>query len=92
MCWNDFTDVDFSDAILAQCDMRASQFLRVNFASADMTGADMRQSWFTDCNFDGAALKDAVLTKLQGKRLTLSNTQRLEIAWAEDDGDEPDGG
>ncbi len=92
MCWNDFTDVDFSSAVFAQCDMRASQFTRVNFGMADMTGVDMRQSWFENCSFDGAMLKGAMLTRAQGERRALSDTQRLEISWAEDDGEEPDGG
>lgn len=92
MCWNDFTDVDFSNAVLANCDMRASQFIRVDFESADLTGADMRQSWFSECNFSRASLKGAILTWAQGARLNLSNAQRLEISWTEDDGEEPAGG
>ncbi|PMQ05791.1 hypothetical protein DyAD56_07805 [Dyella sp. AD56] len=92
MCWNDFADVDFSNAVLAGCDMRASQYLEVNFEAADMTGADMRLSSFVGCNFEDATLKGAILTRAQGEKLALSRTQRLEIAWAEEDGQEPAGG
>lgn len=39
MCWNDFTDVDFRDACLAECDLRASVFDGCRFEGADMHGA-----------------------------------------------------
>lgn len=39
MCWNDFIDVDFSDACLADCDLRASTFGGCRFTNADVSGA-----------------------------------------------------
>jgi uncharacterized protein YjbI with pentapeptide repeats len=39
MCWNDFVDVDFRGACLADCDLRASSFERCDFEAADMRGA-----------------------------------------------------
>jgi uncharacterized protein YjbI with pentapeptide repeats len=92
MCWNDFTDVDFTQAILARCDMRAAEFTRVKFVSADLSGADLRQSQFTQCDFSGAHMAGAVLTRKQGDKLRLSDAQRGDIAWTEVDGAEPDGG
>ena len=92
LCWNDFTDVDFTNAILARCDLRASVFDRVKFVSADLTNADMRQSSFTSCEFTDAHMSGAVLTQEQGNKLHLSGKQRAEIAWAKEDGPEPSGG
>lgn len=39
MCWNDFTDVDFTGACLAECDLRASIFRGCRLTDADLTGA-----------------------------------------------------
>jgi uncharacterized protein YjbI with pentapeptide repeats len=39
MCWNDFVDVDFRDACLAGCDLRASSFEGCDFDGADLRGA-----------------------------------------------------
>ena len=35
LCWNDFADVDFTDAILEECDMRRCNFENVCFVRAD---------------------------------------------------------
>ena len=39
LCWNDFIEVDFRGACLADCDLRAAIFDRCNFEGADMQGA-----------------------------------------------------
>jgi len=39
LCWNDFVAVDFSDACLADCDLRASTFDGCTFERADQRGA-----------------------------------------------------
>jgi BTB/POZ domain-containing protein KCTD9 len=39
MCWNDFIDVDFSSACLAECDLRAATFEGCRFTNADVSGA-----------------------------------------------------
>jgi uncharacterized protein YjbI with pentapeptide repeats len=39
MCWNDFIDVDFRDASLADCDLRAALFEGCKFDGAEMRGA-----------------------------------------------------
>ena len=92
LCWNDFADVDFTNATLASCDLRASNFERVKFVSTDLTGADMRQSWFKDCDFDYALMAGVILTKDQGAKLGLTERQRAEILWTDDPGPEPIGG
>jgi BTB/POZ domain-containing protein KCTD9 len=90
--WNDFIDVNFSEATLARADFRASAYTRVNFTQADLRGADMRYADFDECVFDGAMMDGAVLTHKQGSRLALSNAQKAAIAWCDDDGPEPSGG
>ncbi|MEO8549666.1 MAG: pentapeptide repeat-containing protein [Kofleriaceae bacterium] len=40
-CWNDFVDVDFRDACLADCDLRAATFERCRFDGADLRGATL---------------------------------------------------
>lgn len=92
MCWNDFIDTDFADAVLRGADMRASSYERVSFAGADLRSADLRRSDFIACSFDNALMTAARLTREQGARLLLSETQRADIAWQDDEGDEPDGG
>lgn len=92
LCWNDFTDVDFTAAQLIRCDMRASMFTRVRFVSADLSGADMRQSSYENCVFDNASMAGTVLTSAQRKQITLSARQRAEATWNDDDGPEPNGG
>lgn len=92
LCWNDFTDVDFTDACLANSDLRASCFERVRFVRSDLRHADMRRSTFSKCAFDDAEMDGAILTREQGRRLKLSNTQKAVIAWTGDEGSEPEGG
>lgn len=92
LCWNDFTDVDFTEAVLANSDLRASTFIRVKFISADLSNADMRLSAFESCDFANALMAGAVLTKSQGELLSLSSKQRGEISWTTKDGPEPSGG
>lgn len=92
MCWNDFKSVDFSLAVLARCDLRASAFIGVRFVSTRLERADLRRSTFENCDFDNAGMSKAVLTRRQGRELGLSSAQRAEIAWTDDDGPEPDGG
>ncbi len=92
MCWNDFIDVDFSDAVLARCDLRASSFTRVKFNRADLQGADLRRSSFEDCDFEGALLHQAVMTRAQAALTKLTDAQLQVIAFTIDDGPEPDGG
>lgn len=92
LCWNDFIDVDFSDAVLARCDLRASSFTRVKFNRADLRGADLRRSSFEDCSFEDAILDRAILTRAQADLLKLNDAQHQVIAFTNDDGPEPDGG
>jgi hypothetical protein len=92
LCWNDFIDVDFSDAVLAKSDLRASLFQRVKFVRADLRGADLRRSTFESCAFEGALLEGAIATTEQRPTMGLTPTQVAEIAWTDDEGDEPEGG
>jgi len=92
LCWNDFIDVDFSEAVLVRSDLRASMFRNVSFAGANLSYADLRQSSFDQCNFSQSTMTGVILTHAQGKILELSEKQRQEIAWTNDEGDEPGGG
>ena len=91
LCWNDFLGVDFSDAALSRCDMRASIFHGVKFLRADLTGADLRHSSFEDCDFDAAIMNGTKLSHEQLDGLMLSDVQRDQLAII-DAGDEPPGG
>ncbi len=92
LCWNDFKNVDFSEAVLTRCDIRASIFNRVKFVNAELSGADLRHSEFKACDFNGAIMDGTVLTKAQEGRLQLSDEQRSKIKWASNAGPEPGGG
>jgi BTB/POZ domain-containing protein KCTD9 len=92
LCWNDFIDVDFSRTILISSDLRASLFERVSFGAADLESTDLRRSTFRDCLFDHAVMRGAILTRRQGQNLVLSDSQRAEVTWSGEDGDEPGGG
>jgi len=92
LCWNDFVDVDFTDAVLAGSDMRASLFQRVQFVRTDLRRADLRRSSFEGCTFEGALMVGAILTRNQKAGLGLSKSQIDDVAWSNDEGDEPDGG
>jgi uncharacterized protein YjbI with pentapeptide repeats len=92
LCWNDFIHVDFTDAVLAGADLRASVFSHVKFLRTDLRGADMRRSSFENCVFDGALMEGAILSHGQRSELDLSDEQRAKIEWTNDDGPEPDGG
>jgi BTB/POZ domain-containing protein KCTD9 len=92
LCWNNFVSVDFSGADLRLSDMRSSIFQGVRFLATNLEEADLRRSTFTECVFDGAVMRGAALTARQGKTMPLSETQRQEIKWVDDDGPEPDGG
>jgi len=90
MRWADFVDVDFSNAVLAGCDARSCIFSCVKFVSVDLSGADLRRTSLEACDFAGAGMQGAILTRRQGRHVVLSDQQRAEIAWVEDDGPEPD--
>lgn len=92
LCWNDFIDVDFKEASLVECDLRASLFERVDFRDADLSGADMRRSSFVDCSFVGTQMTDAKLTSDQIAAWFFSDVQRKAIDWQDDEGEEPEGG
>jgi BTB/POZ domain-containing protein KCTD9 len=84
--------VDFSSAVLARADLRASSFTRVSFSNADLSGADLRRSSFSGCNFKGATLVGSRLTSAAARGLGLSDEQRKAIAWETTEGPEPLGG
>jgi len=92
LCWNDFIGTNFSSALLVRCDLRASLFSNTSFNSADLSGADLRHSSFDGCDFSDARMSGAVLTMAQGAVLSLSDQQRSQIAWTDNDGPEPGGG
>jgi uncharacterized protein YjbI with pentapeptide repeats len=91
-CWNDFIDVDFSEALLVRCDIRASLFNRVKFIGCDLRDSDLRRSSFKDCDFTDAVMGGTILTRTQGAGLELSEEQRRQIKWADKNGPEPGGG
>ena len=92
LCWNDFVDVDFTDAVLVGCDMRASRFQRVKFVRTDLRRADLRRSTFEGCTFEWALMEGAILTQKQKLTMRLSQSQIDDVAWSDDDGNDPDGG
>ena len=92
LCWNDFIDVDFTKACLADSDLRAALFERVNFSAADLRRADLRRSSFTACSFKGATMDGAKLTRDQLATGELAPEQRRVVDWQDDEGDEPGGG
>jgi len=90
--WNNFEDVDFSKANLTRFDFRACEILRSKFIEADLTEADLRCCSIDECDFTNANMTRTKLTSATGKTLKLSATQRQQIEWHADDGEEPDGG
>jgi uncharacterized protein YjbI with pentapeptide repeats len=72
--------------------MRSSIFNGVRFVTANLQEADLRRSTFLDCIFEGAVMRGVALTPEQGKTMQLSDTQRHEIEWGDQDGPKPDGG
>jgi uncharacterized protein YjbI with pentapeptide repeats len=92
LCWNNFIDVDFSDAILAGSDLRAAIFHRVKFVRTDLRRADLRRATFEECSFEGALLEGAVMTLGQKRTLPLSKEQKAVVAWTWRAGKEPEGG
>jgi hypothetical protein len=90
MCWNDFIQCDFTDADLTCCDMRASVFQGCTFVRCKLIGADLRRSSFQDCDFTEADLTGA---RSDGDQdLDISDEQRDQIDWEEDEGPQPKGG
>jgi BTB/POZ domain-containing protein KCTD9 len=92
LCWNDFIEVDFSAAVLARGDLRASKFYAARFAAADLRGSDMRRSSFQDCLFTDSRLEGAILTRTQAAQMNISAAQHAQVDWRDDDGPEPGGG
>jgi uncharacterized protein YjbI with pentapeptide repeats len=64
----------------------------VLFVRADLSGANLRRATYEKCDFSHAVMLGAKLTRDQADDLSLSEDQRSEIDWQEDDGEEPDGG
>jgi uncharacterized protein YjbI with pentapeptide repeats len=95
MCWNDFIKCDFSESNLRRCDMRATVFDCCLFRNADLRGVDLRRSRFDACIFEGAILAGAIAHKQSSAAdliPLLSMSQRDEIRWVLELGDEPPGG
>jgi uncharacterized protein YjbI with pentapeptide repeats len=92
LCWNDFITVDFSDASLESSDLRCSTFSQVRFVRANLMKADLRRSSFESCIFDGAHVIGAIAHEGQKASLRLSAAQAKDIAWTNDEGEEPGGG
>lgn len=92
LCWNDFTAVDFTDADLSGGDLRASLFTGTLFVRTALRNADLRRSSFRGCDFADADLRGVKLTRTQDRSLTLTEEQRRQIDWHDDDGEEPPGG
>ena len=90
--WNDFICVDFSEANLADADLRANLFERVNFAGASLVGADLRYCGLKQCDFTGADMTDVKITRKAGTALNLSQEQQYSVDWQDEDGEEPAGG
>ena len=93
VCWNDFIDVDFTGAVLANSDLRASLYTNVSFAGADLRGADLRGLALRHCNFEDASMEGARLTDFQRlftKRF--SPDQKAVIRWEWSSGPVPPGG
>lgn len=88
-CYNDFINVDFTDADLRQCDMRCSIFQNVQFVRADLREADLRMSSFENCDFTNANMVGTKMRHSQAKGLSLSEEQKQHIDWKRRDGKEP---
>jgi uncharacterized protein YjbI with pentapeptide repeats len=73
LCWNDFNEVDFTDAELRGCDFRASIFNAVKFIRANLYRADLRRSTFNACDFTGAIMRGAKLTREQAAGISFSD-------------------
>ena len=92
LCWNDFANVDFTDANLELSDLRGSTFTNTLFVRANLKKADLRRSQFESCSFEGANLDGSVFHSRQRAMLHLSEAQIRQVAWTNDEGDEPGGG
>lgn len=96
MCWNDFTNCDFSGADLRGCDLRASNWTNCKFIGADLREADLRCSSYSGCDFAGAHLDDASSdlpsAEEWGLLDSLSDSQIDSMVWHQEPGDEPGGG
>jgi uncharacterized protein YjbI with pentapeptide repeats len=92
LCWNDFIEVNFTEADLSKCDLRASLYERTLFVRTKFRNADLRWSTFKECDFTGADLHGAKLTHERGEALDLSAEQKQVINWQESEGEEPPGG
>lgn len=90
--WNDFVDVNFSEAVLVGADLRASEYVRVNFSASNLSGADLRYANYESCSFEGAKMTGTLLAEAQRLELQLSQSQLDEISWQPDHGPEPSGG
>src|SRR5262249_43991222 len=92
LCWNDFIEVNFTDADLSGADLRASIFRRVAFVRTNLRNAELRRPSLEACDFTTADRAGAKRTRNRGERIRLSAEQRKGIGWQESDGDEPLGG
>ena len=91
-CWNDFVDVDFSEADLSATDLRGSIFQRVSFRGAILRDADLRRTSFSGCTFADADLTGAKLSRSVLWLFRLSAAQRRSVDWQSGPGPEPEGG
>lgn len=92
LCWNDFVQVDFSKAVLAGADLRASSFEGCSFDDASLRGADLRGSSFFGCTFARADLQGVLVERGASWLPSLSADQRALLTLTSSAGDEPPGG
>jgi uncharacterized protein YjbI with pentapeptide repeats len=64
----------------------------VKFVRTDLRRTDLRRSTFEGCAFEGALMEGAILTQNQKATMGLSKSQIDDVAWNNDEGDEPDRG
>jgi uncharacterized protein YjbI with pentapeptide repeats len=67
-------------------------FTKFGSLTTNPNGADLRQSSFRNCDFAEAVLTGTMLTRQQASTMLLSEKQRREIDWRDEDGPEPGGG
>jgi uncharacterized protein YjbI with pentapeptide repeats len=71
---HDFSDCDFSGAIIGRLDASGVTFTRCNLSGADVRHSDFYKATFNDCNLIGAAFRGCFMEKA---------VMGADVSWAE---------
>lgn len=75
LAYAQFTDVDFSEAVLAHADLSNTRFVRCTFKDANLGRCRLKDAYFDDCDFTNSILSNAAIEDSEFSNCLFSDRQ-----------------